>query len=166
MTNTSIQNKASKIKLLILDVDGVLTDGKIWLTDDGNEYKGFHVQDGVGIKRLQQAGITVAVISGRSSKTVTARMNELNIQHLYQGQKDKSAALQELMDTLQINSECIACVGDDLPDLPIMKKVGLGIAVSNAVPEVKQVADWQTKKEGGEGAVREVCDMILTSISP
>lgn len=157
----AIAQKIEKIKLLILDVDGVLTDGKIWLTPDGNEMKSFHTHDGMGIKNLQNAGIAVAVISSRNSPIVTTRMQELGVQHIYQGQVSKIAAFEELLSLLNLSKDAVAYVGDDLPDLPVMAQVGLSIAVANAVARVKQQSDWETQQTGGYGAVREVCDLIL-----
>lgn len=160
----SIQTKISEIKLLILDVDGVLTDGKIWLMPDGEETKCFHIQDGLGIKRLQQAGIIVAVITGRKSKAVNIRMQELGIKHYFSGQENKTIALNILLENLQIELNEVAYMGDDLPDFAVMQKVGLPIAVANAVPEIKKIAVWLTQKSGGEGAVREVCDRIIAQV--
>jgi 3-deoxy-D-manno-octulosonate 8-phosphate phosphatase (KDO 8-P phosphatase) len=159
----SLQEKAIRIKLLILDVDGVLTDGKLFFDHDGNEYKSFHSQDGHGIKLLRQTGVEVAIISGRKSTAVTLRMNNLGISHVYQGHEDKRAAFQELLVKLSLNPEDIAYAGDDLLDLPIMSRVGLAIAVNNAVATVKQYAHWSTSRSGGEGAVREICDLIMQS---
>ncbi len=153
----------SLIKCLILDVDGVLTDGTIWLNEQGTELKRFHIHDGLGIKRLQQAGITVAIISGRSSGSVTARMAELQVRHVYQGCADKLFIFNKLIKELGIESKEVAYMGDDLPDLPVMQVVGLSIAVANACPEVKAVAHWQTVKNGGEGAVREACERLLAT---
>ncbi len=150
------------IKCLILDVDGVLTDGAIWLTEEGKELKRFHTHDGVGIKRLQNAGVIIAIISGRSSASVTARMAELQVRHVYQGCADKLAVFNELIHRLGIKASETAYVGDDLPDLPVMQAAGLSIAVANACPEVKAAAQWHTEKTGGAGAVREVCDRLLT----
>jgi 3-deoxy-D-manno-octulosonate 8-phosphate phosphatase (KDO 8-P phosphatase) len=153
------------IQCLILDVDGVLTDGGIWLTAQGEELKRFHVHDGVGIKRIQNAGITVAVISGRSSGSVSARMAELNVRHVYQGCADKLSVFNKLINELKIKPTEVAYIGDDLPDLPVMQIVGLGIAVANACPEVKAAAHWLTEKNGGFGAVREACDKILAQLT-
>lgn len=164
MMNTKdnrLAEKASKIKLLILDVDGVLTDGKISFTDNGTEYKTFHTQDGLGLKQLMKNNIQVAIISARSSPIVSRRMDELGIPHVYQGQHEKQTAFDELLTQLQLNAEQVAYVGDDLPDIPIMQQVGFSAAVNNAVADVKQIADWQTRRNGGDGAVREVCDFIL-----
>ena len=155
--------KFRNIKLLILDVDGVLTDGKIWLTANGEEMKSFHTHDGLGIQSLQRAGILIAIISSRQSVIVEHRMQELGVTHVYQGQASKIAAFETLITKLRLPEDATAYVGDDLPDLPVMTKVGLSIAVNNAVAPVKACADWHTQRNGGEGAVREVCDMILAS---
>lgn len=153
--------QAAKVKLLILDVDGVLTDGKIWFTPDGQEVKAFHIHDGMGITQLQQAGIPVAIITSRNSTIVTTRMRELGVNHVYQGQISKMAAFEQLLEKLDLTPEAVAYVGDDLADLPVMQRVGLSIAVANAVAPIKQQADWETEHHGGQGAVREVCDLIL-----
>ncbi len=157
----AIAQKIQKIKLLILDVDGVLTDGKIWLTPDGAEMKSFHTHDGMGIKNLQNAGIPVAVISSRTSPIVTTRMQELGVKYIYQGQASKTAAFEALLSLLNLSKDAVAYVGDDLPDLPVMNQVGFSIAVANAVARVKQQSDWETQQTGGHGAVREVCDLLL-----
>lgn len=158
---TNVEAKAKQIKLLILDVDGVLTDGKLFFDHQGNEYKSFHAQDGHGIKLLRQTGVEVAVISGRKSNAVTLRMNSLGINLVYQGHEDKRAAFQELLETLTLSPEQVAYIGDDLLDLPIMSRVGLAIAVNNAVATVKLYSHWQTTLCGGQGAVREACDLIM-----
>ncbi|OGO92034.1 MAG: phenylphosphate carboxylase subunit delta [Coxiella sp. RIFCSPHIGHO2_12_FULL_44_14] len=158
-----VKKKASRIRLLILDVDGVLTDGHLWMTEQGEYMKAFHIHDGLGIKRLQEAGITVAIISSRQSNIVTQRMQALGVKHIYQGVETKITALQALSTQLNISLESIAYVGDDEVDLPIMEQVGLSIAVANAVESVKKQADWQTIRPGGQGAVREVCDIILAT---
>ena len=156
-----ITEKAKKLKLLILDVDGVLTDGKLFFDHQGNEYKSFHARDGHGIKLLRQTGVEVAVISGRKSNSVALRMKNLGIEHVYQGHENKRAAFNEVIEKIGITSEQAAHVGDDLLDLPIMIRVGLSIAVADANLAVKQRADWYTKLPGGHGAVREVCDFIM-----
>jgi 3-deoxy-D-manno-octulosonate 8-phosphate phosphatase (KDO 8-P phosphatase) len=153
--------KAKKLKLLILDVDGVLTDGKLFFDNQGNEYKSFHARDGHGIKLLRQTGVEVAVISGRKSNSVALRMKNLGIEHIYQGHENKRAAFNEVIEKIGITPEQAAHVGDDLLDLPIMIRVGLSIAVADANLAVKQRADWYTKLPGGHGAVREVCDFIM-----
>ncbi len=159
--NADIIEKAKKLKLLILDVDGVLTDGRLFFDAEGNEYKSFHARDGHGIKLLQQTGVEVAVISGRKSNSVALRMKNLGIRHVYQGHENKIAAFNEIIGKMGIIPEQSAHVGDDLLDLPIMLRVGLSIAVSDANFAVKQRADWCTTLPGGLGAVREVCDLIM-----
>ncbi|SJM92988.1 3-deoxy-D-manno-octulosonate 8-phosphate phosphatase [Crenothrix polyspora] len=156
-----IREKAKKLKLLILDVDGVLTDGRLFFDNQGNEYKCFHARDGHGIKLLRQTGVEVAVISGRKSNSVALRMQSLGIEHVYQGFENKIAAFDEIIEKTGIMPEQIAHVGDDLLDLPIMTRVGLAIAVNDANFAVKQRADWCTDLPGGLGAVREVCDFIM-----
>lgn len=157
----AVVEKAKKLKLLILDVDGVLTDGKLFFDNNGNEYKSFHAQDGHGIKMLRQTGVEVAVISGRKSQSVALRMKNLGIEHVYQGHENKIAAFNELIEKLGIMPEQAAHVGDDVIDLPVMIRVGLAIAVNDANFSVKQHADWCTTLPGGQGAVREVCDFIM-----
>lgn len=156
-----ILEKARKLKLLILDVDGVLTDGRLFFDAEGNEYKSFHARDGHGIKLLRQTGVEVAVISGRKSASVALRMKNLGIEHVYQGHEHKVAAFNEVIGKIGITPEQAAHVGDDLLDLPIMRRVGLAIAVNDANFAVKQHADWCTSTPGGLGAVREVCDFIM-----
>ena len=154
-------DQAKKIKLLILDVDGVLTDGKLFFDEQGKEYKAFNARDGLGIKLLQKAGIRVAVISGRSSKPVALRMEMLGIDLVYLGQSDKSQAFREIIAKVGCAPEQAAHVGDDLVDLPVLNKVGLAIAVQDANEQILPYVDWQTRLPGGQGAVREVCDYIL-----
>ncbi len=156
-----IIEKAKKLKLLILDVDGVLTDGRLFFDDQGKEYKCFHARDGHGIKLLRQTGVEVAVISGRQSNSVALRMKSLGVETVYQGHENKIAAFNEIVKKMSIEPEQIAHVGDDLLDLPIMTRVGLSIAVNDANHFVKENADWCTQTQGGLGAVREVCDFIM-----
>ncbi len=156
-----VLEKAKQLKLLILDVDGVLTDGRLFFDNEGIEYKCFHARDGHGIKLLRQTGVEVAVISGRKSNSVALRMKNLGIEFVYQGHENKRQAYAELLETLKINPEHTAHVGDDLLDLPIMTRVGLAIAVNDANFAVKARADWCTTLPGGHGAVREVCDLIM-----
>ena len=155
--------KAEKIKCLICDIDGVLTDGKLYYDNYGNELKAFHVQDGMGLKLLMAAKIHVAVITASKNAVVDHRMNQLGIEHYYKGQVDKITALHQLKEKLGLDNAEIAYVGDDLPDLPLIRQVGLGVAVADAVVQVKEFAYWQTTKKGGRGAVREVCDLILNA---
>lgn len=153
--------KAKKIKCLICDVDGVLSDGLLYIDNHGNELKTFHVQDGMGLKLLMAAGIEVAVITTARNAVVDHRMQQLGITHYYKGQVDKRQAYLQLKNTLGFEDEQFAYIGDDLPDLPIIQQVGLGVAVANAVRQVKEFAAWETQQRGGSGAVRELCDIIL-----
>lgn len=153
--------KIQQLKLLILDVDGVLTDGRLYFDNQGQEYKCFHARDGHGLKLLRQTGVEVAVISGRSSASVALRMQSLGISHVYQGHENKRMAFQEILENLQLKPAQVAHVGDDLLDLPIMTQVGFAIAVQDANFAVKKYADWCTELAGGQGAVREVCDLIM-----
>lgn len=152
---------AQKIKLIIFDVDGVLTDGGLYFSDDGVEFKRFNSLDGHGVKMLKESGVEPAVISARNSKSVDHRMKNLGIEHFYQGQSDKVIAFNALLKKLNMNVDEVAYVGDDVIDLPVMVKVGFAVAVANAHDLVKQHADLTTEKNGGQGAVREVCDFIL-----
>jgi len=161
--NTPPAEKLAAIRLLVLDVDGVMTDGQLHYDAQGREAKVFHVHDGHGIKQVMRAGIEVAVISGRHSKAVETRMAELGIEHVRLGQENKSEAFTEITTQLGIPPEAVACVGDDEPDLPIMQAAGLSIAVADAQPIVREQADWHTLQGGGRGAVREVCDALLAA---
>lgn len=154
--------KAKQIKCLICDLDGVLTDGILYMGDEG-EMKGFHVQDGLGLKLLLTAGIEVAIITGSINPFIDNRMQQLGIKHYFKGQIDKRKVYEALKNKLGLEDEHFAYIGDDLPDLPLIQRVGLGVAVANAVRQVKEYADWQTEKSGGRGAVRELCDLILES---
>lgn len=156
-----IELKAKQLKLLILDVDGVLTDGRLFFDKNGDEYKCFHARDGHGIKLLRQAGVEVAVISGRKSQSVALRMKSLGVEYVYQGHENKIAAFEEIIQSMGIKPDQAAHMGDDLLDLPIMVCVGLSIAVNDANQSVKDYADWCTETSGGMGAVREVCDFIM-----
>lgn len=153
--------KAAKIRLLALDVDGVLTDGRLYFAEDGQELKTFDTQDGHGIKILQQSGVICAIITGRNTKLVERRTKNLGITHLLQGREDKLVALRELSAELGIALDNMAYVGDDWPDLPAIRAAGLGVAVANAHNELHTHADYVTRLEGGRGAVREVCDLLL-----
>lgn len=149
------------IRIVAFDVDGVFTDGRFYLSDAGVESKSFNTQDGFGVRRLINAGLDVAVISGRESKAVEQRMAELGVQHVIQGCRDKVAALDDLCATLRVTAEQCVYVGDDIPDLPLLNAVGFSVAVANAVPEVRDQCDYTTTARGGSGAVREICEMIL-----
>lgn len=158
---TELKKKAEKIKLIILDVDGVLTDGKIVYDSEGREIKAFNIHDGHGIRLLHDAGISVAIITGRQSKVVEIRASELGITDVFQKAHYKNSVYQELLKKYNLKDENAAFVGDDLIDLSILRSVGFAVAVSNAVDEVKEYAHMITKKAGGEGAVREVIDFII-----
>ena len=154
---------AARIRLLVLDVDGVLTDGRLWYDADGRELKSFHVRDGYGIQQLQAAGILVAVISGRASRAAAARLAELRVPHVFLGRNDKKAVLDNLLTELGISADLVACVGDDTTDLEIMQMSALSITVADAHPEVLARAMWTTRQSGGRGAVREVCELLLAA---
>lgn len=151
-----------RIRLLVLDVDGVMTDGRLHYGPGGAEYKSFNVRDGLGMKQALRAGIEVAIISGRGGEAVERRLQELGIRHVLLRQKDKRAALDGLLGELGIGLDDVACVGDDTPDLSIMQPCALGITVADAHPEVLAAADWTTSLAGGRGAVREVCDLLVS----
>lgn len=153
--------KAQNIKVLILDVDGVLTDGRLFFDEQGKEYKAFNTRDGLGIRLLQKAGIQVAVISGRSSIPVALRMKNLDIELVYLGQSDKRFAFKEIIEEVGCTPLQAAYVGDDLIDLPVLVRAGLAVAVQDANTHILPYVDWQTQHLGGQGAVREVCDFIL-----
>ncbi|TWX70654.1 3-deoxy-manno-octulosonate-8-phosphatase KdsC [Colwellia demingiae] len=155
--------KAKQIKLLVCDVDGVFSDGRIYLGNDGEELKAFHTKDGFGIKALGASGVDVAIITGRNSAIVANRMKALNVAHIIQGQEDKLPALIELTQQLNITLNEVAYIGDDVPDLSCIKEVGLGISVSDGHPLVLRGADYTTFTPGGFGAVRETCDLIMQS---
>jgi 3-deoxy-D-manno-octulosonate 8-phosphate phosphatase (KDO 8-P phosphatase) len=155
----------ARVRLLVLDVDGVLTDGRLHYGPDGERLKVFHVRDGHGIKQVARAGITVAIISGRKSAAVKRRAKDLGIRHVQQGVDDKLAALRALAKSLRIELADCACVGDDTPDAPILAAAGIGIAVADAHADARVAADLVTKTAGGQGAVREVCDWILAARS-
>ncbi len=153
--------RAKEIKLIIFDVDGVLTDGGLYFSDEGMEFKRFHSLDGHGIKMIKDFGIEPAVITARNSTNVEHRMKNLGIEYFYQGQSDKVVAFNDLLKKLSLNTEQVAYMGDDVIDLPVMTKVGLPIAVGNAHELVKEKSCMVTDKTGGNGAVREVCDFLL-----
>lgn len=154
---------AKKIRLLVLDVDGVLTDGSIILDNEGNEFKVFHVRDGHGIKMLEKAGVKVAIITGRHSKVVERRAHELGITEVYQRCHIKTVAYEHLLEKMGLSNEEVAYIGDDIVDIPIFRRVGLSIAVADATEETKAYAMVVTTNRGGRGAVREVCEFILKS---
>lgn len=156
-------DKLERIRLIAFDVDGVFTDGRFYLSDDGVETKAFHTQDGYGVRRLLDAGVAAAVISGRRSGAVEKRMAELGVPHVILGCKDKVAAMDELAAELGLPLDACAFVGDDLPDMPLLERVGFSVAVANAVPALQDYCDYVTRKRGGSGAVREICDLLVAA---
>jgi 3-deoxy-D-manno-octulosonate 8-phosphate phosphatase (KDO 8-P phosphatase) len=158
-----LQKRAANIGMLVLDVDGVLTDGKLYFDHLGNELKAFNTRDGMGMKALQKCGIEVAVITGRKSEAVTQRMAQLDIQHVYQGREDKLNAFLHLLEITGLDAQQVCFVGDDWIDLPIFLRAGLAISVADAEDRVKEKAHWITKRKGGDGAVREICNLILAA---
>jgi 3-deoxy-D-manno-octulosonate 8-phosphate phosphatase (KDO 8-P phosphatase) len=160
-SKTSIQSKAKKIKLLLLDVDGVLTDGRILLDNQGNELKAFHVRDGHGIKMAQRAGIIVGIITGRISEVVNIRAQELGIKEVHQGAHEKILVYDSILGRYGFRDEEVAYMGDDIVDVDIFKRTGLSVTVDDADPSVKPHVDMITKTAGGRGAVREVINLIL-----
>ena len=159
--SASLYAKLKHIKLLVCDVDGVFSDGRIYLGNQGEELKAFHTRDGYGIKSLAQCGIAVAIITGRKSKLVHERMTALNADHIIQGEEDKLTALTQLMQNLQLTPEQVASVGDDMPDVGMFQSSAIKIAVQDAHPYVRKQANWVTEIKGGFGAVREVTDTFL-----
>jgi 3-deoxy-D-manno-octulosonate 8-phosphate phosphatase (KDO 8-P phosphatase) len=156
-------SRAALIQLVIFDVDGVLTDGRLYFGDDGNTFNAFYSRDGQGIKMLLDAGIEVAIISGRHADSVEHRMNDLGIRHAHLGVRNKLEVFEQLQISLNISAERIAYVGDDLIDLPVMIRVGLAISVQDADPFVASRSHWQTPHRGGRGAARDVCELLLES---
>lgn len=154
------------IRLLVLDVDGVMTDGRLWFGPNGEQHKAFHVRDGYGIKAVRAAGIAVAVISGRQSSAVRQRCRELGVDHLLQGVQDKGAQFARLLERLGLTARQCACVGDDTPDVPLLEQAGLAVAVADAHPSALAAAHRRTQARGGWGAVREVCDWLLSARAP
>ncbi len=159
--NDVLREKASKIKLLAFDVDGVMTTGEVTYDENGVEYKSFNVKDGHGLVRIQHAGFITAIITARNNGTVRHRAENLHITELYQGQKYKLPALEEIMKKYNLTYDQVSYMGDDLPDLCILEKVGLKCCPNDAVDEVKSVCNFISSKDGGRGAVRELTDFIL-----
>lgn len=154
-------SRAKLIKLVTFDVDGVMTDGGLYLSDSGNEFKRFNTLDGLGIKLLKASGVQVAIITGRTSKCVTLRANNLGIEHVYQGVERKLNAMNDLLDKLKLTRDAAAYMGDDVVDLPVMRNVGLAISVPDAPQLVREHASYITQRRGGHGAVREACELIM-----
>ena len=161
--DAELLKRAAAIRLLVLDVDGVLTDGRLYFDNNGNETKAFNTRDGLGMKALQGSGIEVAVITGRESAIVSQRMQQLGIRHVYQGREDKLNAFNHLLDATGFNAEQVCFAGDDWLDLPILIRAGLAVTVADADEYVKQHVHWITRRKGGEGAVREICNLLLSA---
>jgi len=161
--DAALKERAQGIRMLILDVDGVLTDGKLYFDHAGNEMKAFNTRDGMGMKALQKAGIEVAVITGRKSAAVANRMEQLGIKHVYQGREDKLDAFLDLLDKTGLDAQQTCFAGDDWIDLPVLIRVGLAVSVADAEERVKEQAHWITTRNGGDGAVREICNLILSA---
>ena len=160
---TSIERRASRIKLLLMDCDGVLTDGRLWLTDDSDEQKSFNTHDGLGLTLLHRAGLKSGIITGRDSRAVARRAQELGVEFVCQGNPDKTAAFEQVLQQAGVDENEVAFVGDDLPDIPLMNRAELAVAVADAVEETRGAAHYVTLAKGGRGAVREVIEIILKS---
>lgn len=158
-----VWQKAAKIKLFVCDIDGVFSDGRIYLGNSGEELKAFHTKDGYGVKALGASGVDVGVITGRKSNIVQTRMTALNVKHIVQGEENKLPALKAMAASLQLSPEQIAYIGDDMPDFDCLNYVGLSIAVNDAHPAILKLCDYITYTRGGFGAVRETCDLIMQS---
>ena len=161
MDEAEIQKRAGRVKLLLMDCDGVLTDGRIWILENGEDQKAFHTRDGLGIDLLHRAGLKSGIISGRISSALERRAQSLGVSYLWQGRDDKRQAFADTLAQAQVTSDEIAFVGDDLTDLPLMVQAGFAIAVADAVADVKARAHYVTTLKGGKGAVREVVELIL-----
>jgi 3-deoxy-D-manno-octulosonate 8-phosphate phosphatase (KDO 8-P phosphatase) len=159
----ALLDRARKVRLAIFDVDGVMTDGTIYMGPEGEAFKAFNILDGHGLKMLQAAGVACAILSGRSSQAVARRAAELSVTHVVQGSVDKVADFEKLVQRAGVEADACAFVGDDLPDLAVMKRCGLAVAVANAVAAVKECAHYVTATAGGRGAVREFCELVLES---
>lgn len=155
--------RAESIRMLVLDVDGVLTDGRLYFDNSGNETKAFNTRDGLGIKSLQRSGIEVAVITGRESAIVSKRMQQLGVEHVFQGREDKLNAFNQLLELTGFQAAQVCFAGDDWIDLPVLVRAGLAVTVADADEHVKQHVHWITERKGGEGAVREICNLILAA---
>jgi 3-deoxy-D-manno-octulosonate 8-phosphate phosphatase (KDO 8-P phosphatase) len=153
--------RARRIRLLVLDADGVLTDGRLYYSASGEELKAFDIQDGLGLKMLQASGVEVAIVTGRTSGALEARARNLGVARLFQGVEDKLAVFARLLGTLRLTEADAACMGDDLPDLPVLKRCGFALTVPAAPALVRQHAHYVTQRAGGRGAVREACELIM-----
>jgi 3-deoxy-D-manno-octulosonate 8-phosphate phosphatase (KDO 8-P phosphatase) len=160
---SQIERRASRIKLLLMDCDGVLTDGRLWLTEEGDDQKSFNTRDGLGLSLLHREGLRSGIISGRNSRAVTRRAQELGIEFVRQGDPDKIEAFQLILQQAGVDENEVAFIGDDLNDIPIMQRAELAVAVADAAVETLSVAHYVTQARGGQGAVREVIELILKS---
>ena len=161
LDHDQLRDRAARIRLAVFDVDGVMTDGRLYYTEDGRELKAFCAQDGLGLKHAAKAGITIAVITGRDSPIVNHRMTELGVAHVYQARADKLDTFEHLIEALHLTRDQALYAGDDLVDLPILSCAGLAVTVPNAHPRVLERAHWVTPRPGGYGAVRDICDLLL-----
>lgn len=166
MVPAQLRRRAARIRCAVFDVDGVMTDGLLYLGPDGQEWKAVSVRDGLGLKLLLQAGIEVAVISGRPSAAMEQRLKGLGIRNVYLNTEDKLPAYESLRQRLGLDDEQCAVMGDDTPDLPLMQRAGLALTVADAHPDVRRAAHWVSRHGGGRGAVREACDLILETHTP
>jgi 3-deoxy-D-manno-octulosonate 8-phosphate phosphatase (KDO 8-P phosphatase) len=155
--------RAKKVQMLVLDVDGILTDGRLYFDNQGNEMKAFATRDGYGMKALQHFGIRIGIITGRESQIVAQRAAQLEVDYVYQGRNDKLNAFNDLLEKSGVSEEAVCYAGDDWIDIPVLDRVGLAVTVPDADPVVRSRAHWITKRTGGMGAVREICDLILTA---
>ncbi|HXG28333.1 MAG TPA: HAD-IIIA family hydrolase [Nevskiales bacterium] len=162
-TPAALRRKAARIELAVFDVDGVMTDGRLYVGPGGQEFKAVHIHDGHGLKRLMAAGVEVAVISGRRSEAIEARLADLGVEHVFMGAADKLAIFCALLEELNLEPHQVAYMGDDEPDLGPMRVAGLALAVRNAVPEIRAAADWVSTRDGGDGAVREACELLIAA---
>jgi len=161
--HADLDERARRVRLLVLDVDGVLTDGTLYFSAHGEELKAFNIQDGLGIKMLQASGVEVAIITGRKSRALELRAENLGIRHLHQSADRKLTAFTDLLRTLNLTAGAVACMGDDLPDLPLFSRCALAVAVPAAPLELRSRAHYVTRQSGGHGAVREVCERIMAA---
>jgi 3-deoxy-D-manno-octulosonate 8-phosphate phosphatase (KDO 8-P phosphatase) len=161
--DAALRERAANIRMLVLDVDGVLTDGKLYFDHAGNEMKAFNTRDGLGMKALQRCGIEVAVITGRKSEAVAHRMAQLDVRHVYQGREDKLNAFLHLLKITGLDAQQVCFAGDDWIDLPVLSRAGLAVSVADAEDRVKEQSHWITQRNGGDGAVREICNLILAA---
>jgi 3-deoxy-D-manno-octulosonate 8-phosphate phosphatase (KDO 8-P phosphatase) len=157
----NIKDRLSKIRILILDVDGVMTDGRIIMDDEGRQMKNFDVRDGHGLKMIQRCGVKVVLLTGRTSEVVKHRARELGIKDIYQGARNKKEVFEKILDKHKLPPEAVAFIGDDIVDIPVLNRVGFSASVVDAADIVKKSVDYVTRNQGGRGAVREICDLIL-----